>query len=168
MAQGMFKRGSHLGDNMERQMSFTGNQTEKSEMIDVEIDLTDPQDLLSKLEMIDLTEDETDELLQRAYQINAMLRKRLQEKKSVETHHIFSVSAPASTSLGNINQIAHVSSNLPKMNSLEGDMKESYSVARLTSASLSGHVEKDQSKSSKNPRYSYHSARAMRSMVRVQ
>ena len=43
----------------------------------VSIDLTDPEDLMFKMEMLDLTDEETDELFQRAMDVNQELKQQL-------------------------------------------------------------------------------------------
>ena len=48
--------------------------TSSKEEAGLEFDLADPEDLLRKMENIDLTEEETEELLKRAYEINKQLR----------------------------------------------------------------------------------------------
>jgi hypothetical protein len=63
-------------------LEFVGNRTSDSEMITVEIDLTDPDDLARKLDMVDLTDEETDLLLERAQQLNVWLRQQLMRQTS--------------------------------------------------------------------------------------
>lgn len=90
-------------------LEFVGNRTSDSEMITVEIDLTDPDDLARKLDMVDLTDEETDLLLERAQQLNVWLRQQLMRQTSslrsdsVDERHRHSatciVSAPAASAL---------------------------------------------------------------------
>lgn len=75
---------SNAGDNADdgdNQMTFTGNLTADSEMITVEIDLTDPDDLMRKLDMVDLTDEETDLLLDRAQRLNVWLKRQLMQQE---------------------------------------------------------------------------------------
>ncbi len=43
----------------------------------ISIDLTDPEDLMYKMQMLDLTDEETDELFQRAMEVNQQLKQQL-------------------------------------------------------------------------------------------
>ena len=85
---------------------FKGNKSLKNEMITIEINLTDPEDLARKLEMIDLTEEETDELLRQALDLNKRLRKELNRQALLDKSPAMSrstsfvVSAPASAASG--------------------------------------------------------------------
>ncbi len=45
-------------------------------MVQVEIDLMNPEDLLHKMEMLQLTEEETEDLLKQAYSINRKLKSK--------------------------------------------------------------------------------------------
>ncbi len=45
-------------------------------MVQVEIDLMNPEDLLHKMEMLQLTEDECEDLLKQAYSINRKLKSK--------------------------------------------------------------------------------------------
>jgi len=91
---------SKLSSGSDNVLEFVGNRTSDSEMITVEIDLTDPDDLARKLDMVDLTDEETDLLLERAQQLNVWLRHQLMRQSSaMDERHRHSatciVSAPA-------------------------------------------------------------------------
>lgn len=102
---------SSSGDSSKNYLQFNGNRTEDSEMITVEIDLTDPDDLSKKLDMVDLTDEEADMLLERAQQLNMWLRHQLMKQSSsrrsdsANEYHRHSatciVSAPAAAAASN-------------------------------------------------------------------
>ena len=83
---------------------FNGQKSKNNEMITIEINLTDPEDLARKLELIDLTDEETDALLRQALDLNKRLRKEmnrqalLDKSSAMARSTSFVVSAPASAS----------------------------------------------------------------------
>jgi hypothetical protein len=105
---------STSGESSNNFIEFNGNRTADSEMITVEIDLTDPDDLARKLDMVDLTDDEADLLLERAQRLNMWLRHQLMKQtssrrhESVDEYHRHSatciVSAPAAAASNSDNE----------------------------------------------------------------
>jgi len=71
---------SHPSTNGGNVLQFVGNRTSDSDMITVKIDLTDPDDLARKLELIDLTDEESEMLLEKATELNTWLRQELQRQ----------------------------------------------------------------------------------------
>ena len=72
---------------------------EKSEEEDtIAIDLTNPEDLLKKMEQLDLDDDETDALLKKAYEINRELKKQLELGRKVMNQKLSS--SPKRPSIG--------------------------------------------------------------------
>ena len=49
-------------------------------MVKVAIDLTNPEDLLNKMDKLQLTEEDTEELLKQAYNINRKLKQEIREQ----------------------------------------------------------------------------------------
>ena len=66
----------------------------------ITIDLTDPQDLLKKMEMIDFTEEETEELIQKAMEVNKLLKKKLKESEFENLRESFTRSVTISATTG--------------------------------------------------------------------
>ena len=80
-------------------LEFDGNRTNSSDMITVKIDLADPDDMLAKLEMLDLTDEETDRIFDKAKELNRWLRRELSSQSGrgdadVSRSSSFLVSAP--------------------------------------------------------------------------
>ena len=66
----------------------------------ITIDLTDPEDLIRKMEMIDFTEEETEELMKQAMEVNKMLKKELQKNEFESLRQSFSRAVTISTATG--------------------------------------------------------------------
>lgn len=81
-------------DDGDNRLTFTGNLTADNEMITIEIDLTDPDDLMRKLDMVDLTDDETDLLLDRARRLNVWLREQLMQHEQATSSSAAIAAAP--------------------------------------------------------------------------
>ena len=158
-----------IGD---RELTFEANKTSRSQMVTIEIDLTDPQDLLQKMELIDLTEEETDILIEKAMELNKKLRAIEKQDSMEKDFRSFTVSAPASRPITGHRGVFAPSS--PRMSYRDNAVLQANSLARLQSGNVNGppvapHSESQTHRSSRginpmksNP-YSYHSARPMRS-----
>lgn len=85
---------------------FKGNNC-SSDIVTIEIDLTDPEDLERKLRLIDITDEETDELLRQALEINKALRKELNRQTLMDSNSPHSGFARSSSFLVSAPSSAH-------------------------------------------------------------
>ena len=68
---------SAAGDNIKVKTTVT-KPSDRDSPRNVSIDLTDPSDVLEKVISLDLDDDETDDLLKKAYEVNFELKKQLE------------------------------------------------------------------------------------------
>ena len=150
----------------ERQLIFDANKTDKSDMVTIQIDLTDPQDLMQKLELIDLTDEETDILIGKAMELNKELRK-LEKQNVAKEFRSFTISAPAFHRNTRLPHSGVLIPGSPRMSYRDNGLFGMNSLARLQSSnSNAGMSRASQSVAPlKGISYSYHSARPMRLTV---
>ena len=76
------------------------SSSKKEDDMLITIDLTDPQDLMRKMEMIDFTDEEADELLKQAMEVNKMLKKELEKHEYESLRKSFSRAVTISSTTG--------------------------------------------------------------------
>lgn len=135
----------------------------KSEDEDVSINLTDPNDVLDKLAALELGDDETEELLKRAYEVNRELKKQLELGRLMMDQRMTSSSSHP-------NDRTPVNKQRPGSNKISLNMPNDHGLTReptrMASATHSGHSRRSANTGlgsvvSKNDHpmqnYSYHS-----------
>jgi len=155
-----------IGGIGERQLIFEANKTDKNDMVTIQIDLTDPQDLLQKLELIDLTDEETDILIGKAMELNKELRK-LEKHNITKEFRSFTISAPAFNQNHRLPHSSMLIPGSPRMSYRDNGLLGVNSLARLQGSNRNVGVTRatHSVQQLKGSSYSYHSARPVRLTV---
>ena len=145
---------SKLSVGKDRSATKVSKKVNPEEEETISIDLTNPEDLLNKLEQLDLDDDEADELLKRAYEVNRELKKQLELGRKVMDKKL-SVSPKRSA----IAQQRRPGSNRISVDSIPGQTG-TRQQSRMASATHSAGPRKSPAKVSELGRsvqnYSYH------------
>lgn len=147
-----------------KSLSDKGRQKEPSSSSEsaeekVSINLTDPDDVLEKLATLQLDDDDTEELLKRAYEVNQELKKQLQLGRLLMDQRMSSFSA---NSVDRLKHQKPVSNRISASTTTENSL--SREPTRMASATHKAHGRRSQSiglsslsNSDKVKSYSYHS-----------